>query len=124
MHGIIIDSDVVLAETYRLFLGAQGYAVLIAASAQRALELADNHTPDFIILELQLPRHNGIEFLHEFRSHVDWQEVPIIIQSLQSSATLMQYKKLWKQFGITEVHNKTELTLSQLGQIIEKVSKK
>ena len=35
--------------------------------------------PDIVIVELQLVDHSGIEFLYEFRSYVDWQQIPVII---------------------------------------------
>lgn len=32
-------------------------------------------------MELQLVGHSGIEFLYEFRSYPDWQNVPLIIHT-------------------------------------------
>jgi len=78
---LLIEPDRVLAETYRLALEGAGHKVSVCATAQAAVQSADNVKPDLVILEIQLVEHSGIEFLYEFRSYPDWQNVPVLIQS-------------------------------------------
>ena len=78
---LVIEPDAVLATTYAEALMQAGYQPVVAATAQSAIHAADEQLPDLIILELQLAAHNGIEFLHEFRSYPEWQDVPVIINS-------------------------------------------
>jgi DNA-binding response OmpR family regulator len=80
-HVLLIEPDRVLAETYRQALMAAGHRVVCCASAQAGILSADQHRPDAIILELQLIEHSGVEFLYEFRSYQDWQNIPIIIHT-------------------------------------------
>lgn len=78
---LLIEPDLVLAETYRQALRSAGHQVVCCASAQAGIISADQHRPDLVIVELQLIEHSGIEFLYEFRSYQDWQNIPIIIQT-------------------------------------------
>ena len=70
-----------LAKTYAEALLGAGHHVVAAATAQTAIQASDALIPDVVILELQLVGHSGIEFLYEFRSYVDWQGIPVIIQT-------------------------------------------
>jgi len=80
-HILLIEPDRRLAATYQQALESAGHRVVAAAGAQAAIMAADAAKPDLVILELQLVEHSGIEFLYEFRSYLDWQAVPVIIQT-------------------------------------------
>ena len=70
-----------LADTYKRGLEASGNSVVMCASAQSAVFAADEITPDLVIMELQLIGHSGIEFLYEFRSYSEWQNIPVIVHT-------------------------------------------
>ena len=76
---LLLEPDKILAKTYSTALESVGHAVRLCASAQTAIVYADEMHPDIVIVELQLVSHSGIEFLYEFRSYVDWQNIPVII---------------------------------------------
>lgn len=75
---LLIEPDRLLARIYFECLTKVGHTVQICATAQSAIYCADDITPDVVILELQLVAHSGIEFLYEFRSYPDWQDIPVI----------------------------------------------
>lgn len=81
MQVLIIEPDSILANIYRDACVAAGHAVLICASAQSAIHAADTIKPDVVVMELQLIEHSGIEFLYEFRSYPDWQDIPVLVHS-------------------------------------------
>jgi two-component system KDP operon response regulator KdpE len=78
---LLIEPDKLLADTYASALTAVGHQVVVRAGAQAAVTAADEKTPDLVILELQLVNHSGLDFLYEFRSYPDWQQIPIIINT-------------------------------------------
>lgn len=81
-HVLIIEPDRLLAQTYARALQHAGHEVRACTTAQGAVQLADEKQPDVVLLELQLVAHGGVEFLYEFRSYPDWQNIPIIIHSI------------------------------------------
>lgn len=80
-HILLIEPDRLLAETYRQCLETAGHTVVPCASAQAAVLAADQQKPDVIVLEIQLIEHSGIEFLYEFRSYPDWQNIPVVVHT-------------------------------------------
>ena len=80
-HILLIEPDRRLADIYAEALTAAGHRVTTARGAQAGVTAADADRPDLVVLEVQLVEHSGIEFLYEFRSYLDWQTVPVIIQS-------------------------------------------
>jgi DNA-binding response OmpR family regulator len=78
-HVLLVEPDRLLAKTYLQALESAGHTVQVCATAQTAVFCADDMKPDVVIMELQLVKHSGIEFLYEFRSYTDWQNVPVII---------------------------------------------
>lgn len=108
-----------LAQTYRQYLEGKGYQVDVAGTAQKAIELIDAHASDAIVLELQLAGHNGIEFLHELRSYVEWQHIPVIVHTLLPVERLKKYQSNWQAFGISQLHSKSDTTLAELGKYVQ-----
>lgn len=59
---LVLDDDVHVAETLQMILLARGYEVQMAHSAEEAIEMIANWEPDLAIVDVMLPRMNGIEF--------------------------------------------------------------
>lgn len=78
-HVLLIEPDALLAQTYAAAMEAAGYSVSRCALAQSGVLAADEARPDVVVLEMQLVGHSGVEFLYEFRSYADWQNVPLIV---------------------------------------------
>ena len=109
MTVLLVEPNVPLANVYRLGFEHAGYDVVVAHDAQSAVQAADEKRPDVVLLELQLAGHSGVEFLYEFQSYVDWQDIPVILN------TLVPEKELPVQAGIfREYLYKPATTLGQL----------
>jgi DNA-binding response OmpR family regulator len=79
---LLLEPNTLLAQTYARGLEHAGFVVQHVATAQEAIDVADKATPAVVVLELQLPLHSGIEFLHEFRSYTEWRSVPVVVNTL------------------------------------------
>jgi CheY-like chemotaxis protein len=63
----------------RLLLEAEGFTVLIAASAEAALMLAPRQALSLITLDIELPGIDGWEFLMRIRENSELAHVPVVI---------------------------------------------
>ena len=115
MHIVLLEPNTLLAQTYTTMLAAAGHTVAHAFTEQSAINAADTHTPDIVILELQLAAHSGVEFLHEFRSYPEWQDVPVVVQSNLAPAKLAAAEDgLRRDLGVRAILYKPRTTLQQL----------
>lgn len=80
---LVVEDDPSIAMGLRINLESEGYEVHVADDGERGLELARTIAPDLIVLDVMLPRRNGLEVLHELRA--EGRTVPIIILSAKSA---------------------------------------
>lgn len=114
-HIILVEPDRLLAESYAQALKHDGHTVVPCASAQAAIMAADQQTPDMVVLELQLIQHSGIEFLYEFRSYPEWQNIPVIIQShVPAGEFAGNWQTFRRELGVTGYLYKPLASLNNL----------
>jgi DNA-binding response OmpR family regulator len=122
VHVLLVEPDTLLARTYRNALEQQGHTVAHSRSAQNAVHLADEQTPDVVVLELQLPHHNGVEFLYEFRSYSEWLQVPIVVHSFVPPQELTLASTLRRELGVRTVLHKPATSLAALCLAVQKAA--
>jgi CheY-like chemotaxis protein len=114
MTVLIIEPDKILVKEYAKAFKQSGFKVQTCSDAQKAVTLCDASQPDAIILELQMAGHNGVEFLHEFRSYDDWNAIPIFIYSCIPEYALGTETKSWESYGVIRYFYKPNSNLNQL----------
>jgi DNA-binding response OmpR family regulator len=65
----------------QLLLEAQGYQVIPAQDGVHAVEVALNSRPDLVLLDLELPKLDGLSVTRNLRLYPEFKDVPIIILS-------------------------------------------
>lgn len=113
-HILIVEPDKLLGRTYVQALQTAGISADWQASAQLALNSMDMKIPDAIFLEVQLPEHNGIEFMYEMRSYPDLQAIPVILVTLVPERELGLTSKIRQQLGIEGYYYKPHTSLEQM----------
>jgi DNA-binding response OmpR family regulator len=119
MHVLIIEPNTLLSEAYKSALQKSGYKTTQAKGAQDAVDAADRERPDVVVMELELPGHNGIEFLHEFRSYAEWRSVPVVINTgIFSSKLAGVSKTLERDLGVSRILYKPRASLADLTRAV------
>lgn len=79
MTRILIVEDVPdNAELARKILTSRGYEVIHAANAEMGYELAMEHHPDLVLLDLGLPDYDGLTLAGQLRENAGFERIPII----------------------------------------------
>jgi two-component system, OmpR family, response regulator MprA len=73
---LVVDDDPRIAASVRRALVYEGYEVRVAADGRAALDLARDQQPDLVVLDLMLPRIDGMEVCRRLRADGD---VPILM---------------------------------------------
>ncbi|MGA2048202.1 MAG: response regulator [Terracidiphilus sp.] len=59
---LVLDDEEAIADTLAVILRTRGYAIKVAYSAETAIEIISDWTPDVAIVDVMLPLMNGIDF--------------------------------------------------------------
>jgi DNA-binding response OmpR family regulator len=76
---MVVDDDRNLRLALKYRLEKEGYHVLLAGDGLDALEKVKAEQPDLIILDLAMPRMNGLGFLEQMRGDGRGADVPVIV---------------------------------------------
>jgi DNA-binding response OmpR family regulator len=76
MKVLLADDDRDLVDLLRYAFQRDGYAVITAFDGEAALRVLQSESPDLVILDLMMPKRNGIEVLREIRRHAN---MPVIM---------------------------------------------
>ncbi len=78
---LIVEDDQTLRETLVYNLTREGYAVIEAGTGVAALDLAREHKPDLVLLDVMLPELDGLTVCRALRHEMD---VPIVLLTARS----------------------------------------
>jgi len=112
---VIIEDNQVLISVYRSKLTMEGYDVEVAADGERGLALVMNAPPDLVLLDVMLPKLDGVTILKRMRSCAPLVDVPVIV--LSNSFTNDRMQEIWAA-GATQVLVKASLTPKQLADTV------
>jgi twitching motility two-component system response regulator PilH len=87
---IIDDSPTVLMYLRKMF-SSSGYEPLIAANAERGLEILRAENPDLVVLDVIMPGMNGFAALRQIRRDPLVKNLPVIMMSGNEQATEQFY---------------------------------
>ena len=78
-HILLVDDEEAICWALRRALEQEGHAVAVAASAEKAFELARQNTPDAILLDVRLPGIDGLSAMERLRQLSD--SAPIVVMT-------------------------------------------
>ncbi len=81
---LIADDEPDILEIIRYNLEKEGYEVLTAKDGNEAIEKAKEFYPDLIILDIMMPRKNGVEVCQILRTQPSFQDTLIIFLTAMS----------------------------------------
>ena len=79
---LVIDDEEQIRRALKSILSARHYDVILASNGEEGLDLAIDHSPDLVILDLAMPNMTGFEVCKELR---EWYNGPILVLSVRSS---------------------------------------
>ena len=83
---LLIEDDRVFRDLVATAMGRAGYQVTAAGDGQAGWDALDKCSPELILLDLAMPRMDGLSFLRRLRAQEKWGAVPVLVISANSSA--------------------------------------
>ena len=82
---LLVDDDKNLVKVLKVALKKAGYAVLVAYDGEEALKRIKGITPDLVILDVMMPKMDGIEVAKYLSTIEGSHRIPIIFLSVKLS---------------------------------------
>ena len=83
---LVVEDDADIVTILRDRLQTMGYEVITAYDGQAALDMLEKVTPTVVLLDLQLPKVNGMEVLKRVRK--DWPDLPTVVMTAHGTIAL------------------------------------
>lgn len=79
MKVLIIDDEKGVLSMYQEYLKVEGMEVITAQNGEEGLRLAKDHKPDVILLDIIMPKMNGLDVLKTIKSDADIKTIPVFL---------------------------------------------
>ena len=76
---MLVDDDIILVSMYKKKFENEGYEVITVGDGEGVLEKAKEEAPDLILLDLMMPKVNGIDALKQLKSDSLTKLIPVIL---------------------------------------------
>lgn len=107
---LVADDDPDILSIVSMSLETQGYTVHKATNGREAVDLAREHHPDLILMDMMMPLVSGYEAVGELKADPETQDIVIVGLSAKAMATDMERATdvgidayITKPFRITQV---------------------
>lgn len=115
---LLAEDDIILSELYTERLKQEGFTVVHAGNGEEALEFVKEYNPSLIILDIMMPKMNGLDVLKSLKENPETAKIPVIIVT----ALVQEIEKLNKIMTQADAYVVKSEVLP--GEIIEEVKKR
>lgn len=88
---LVIDDSATIRKLVDTHLSGEGYNVVLAATAEQGLTLAEETRPDLIILDHQLPGTTGYEVCQQLLASPELRQIPVVASSTLRKRAYVEY---------------------------------
>lgn len=113
---LVVDDEEPIRLLLQAALSRAGHTVLLEPDGFSGLEMALNHKPDLIITDLIMPEMDGMEFIHQVRSHPELSQTPILLLTADNPGEVSVppeplFSVLFKPFALKDLMSTVEKIL-------------
>ena len=112
---LIVEDEKILGEMYQDKFIQEGFDAVLVDSAEEGIKTVPKAKPDLILLDILLPRTNGIGFMEWLKKEKDFSSIPVVAFSNYDDP---KTKKEAAELGIKDYLIKTNYTPQE---IVEKI---
>ncbi len=114
---MLIEDDPLLINMYQTKFSTEGFQVFTATDGEAGIKLLEAEKPDIILLDIMMPKLDGIEVLRRIKQNPQLKNTPVLMLSNLSEAAKQQEAKT---LGAKDFIVKANFTPTQ---VVDKVKK-
>ena len=119
---LLVDDEEDIREVVGITIESQGHDVITAADGQEAIKMVKKHEPDLIVLDLMMPKMNGLEVVEILKNTDAYNHIPIVMLTAASQFAKQKDEEYRKKVGVEDYISKPFEPLD-LVRRIEKILK-
>jgi chemosensory pili system protein ChpA (sensor histidine kinase/response regulator) len=96
LNIMVVDDSVSIRQVVSRLMEDQGWKVLTAKDGIDALDRLSESRPDLIVLDIEMPRMNGYEFLGALKAQGGFEDIPVV---MLTSRTATKHRDKAKAMG-------------------------
>ena len=108
---MVVDDDPMLLTLYKRLFNNNGVEVLLAQDGQEGLELIEREKPDFVILDIRMPKLDGLSALKIMKANKELKDVPVMVLTNYGNE---EYREEAQKLGVVDFLVKTNIDPSGL----------
>jgi two-component system, cell cycle response regulator DivK len=81
---LVAEDNELNMKLFRDVLVATGYRTLEATTGREAVDLATEHAPDLVLMDIQLPDFDGVQALRRLRANERTAAIPVLALTAQA----------------------------------------
>jgi two-component system, cell cycle response regulator DivK len=81
---LVVEDNEKNMKLFRDVLAATGFRTLEATTGGEAIDLASEHTPDLVLMDIQLPDLDGVQTLRRLRADARTASIPVLALTAQA----------------------------------------
>ena len=87
---LVVDDDPVIQKLLKVNFEMEGYDVITAGDGAEGLAAARSESPDVVILDIMMPKMNGLEVLAALKQDKNTEAIPVILLSAKAQSSDVQ----------------------------------
>jgi two-component system chemotaxis response regulator CheY len=108
---LVVDDQPELRMLFQRVLENQGYTVVLAENGVEGLQIIEQCNPQLVLLDMAMPRMDGLTFLQAIRGQKKWANLPVIMLSgLMTAEQIAAAREL----GVADRLVKAEFSMKEL----------
>lgn len=117
---LLAEDDIQLIDMYRRKFEIEGFNVRFAEDGQEAIDILKEWKPDVVLLDIMMPKVNGLDVLKFIKEKEGYSDIiTIILTNLGNESTAEEIYKL----GATEYIVKAEMTPLEVSNKVKELIK-
>lgn len=115
---LLVDDDPLIIRMYENKLSLEGYRVLTVTNGEEAIARALREKPDLVLLDVMMPKMNGVETLKFLKTDSKTASIPVIF--LTNLGDKREDVENSKKLGALDYIVKSEISLKDLAERVKK----
>lgn len=84
---LLVDDSSTILMMERMILAKYGYELTTAGNGEEALAKAESERPDLILMDLVMPKMNGLDAMRRLHQNQQTSAIPVIMVTTKGEAT-------------------------------------